>query len=192
MGKHKLFPMEKSACAPKFKPEAWCGEARLSCNCLDYAGGDNRPKRQPSQPGGTARLPKKMLDRLDVQQLIFCAERDGLKRAFGPVALAGHYLVALAFESRMNKRGYPADYHWYLENDDGTWSHKFLLSAPLREDGKGRVITDPRTCDRGSYDGALLVFFHVPEGGLEFAPCCDPSAERFPKRTLQLPHPRFR
>lgn len=46
---------------------------------------------------------------------------------------------------------YSGDYHWYRQNDDGTWSHKMGPSTVRNHDNNGNVITNPETCNRGSY-----------------------------------------
>ena len=51
--------------------------------------------------------------------------------------------VALCFGS--------GDYHWYRLNDDGTWSHKQGRSSVCKGDNNGEIITNPETCNRGSY-----------------------------------------
>jgi len=51
--------------------------------------------------------------------------------------------VALCFDKE--------DYHWYRQNDDGTWSHKMGMAEASNKDKKDKVITNPETCNRGSY-----------------------------------------
>ncbi|MBO4870226.1 MAG: hypothetical protein J5585_11000 [Clostridia bacterium] len=47
---------------------------------------------------------------------------------------------------------YPFDYHWYVENDDGTWSHKPGISTVRNSDDSYIIITDPETANTGNYD----------------------------------------
>ena len=51
--------------------------------------------------------------------------------------------VALCFDRN--------DYHWYRQNDDGTWSHKIGQLEANNEDIDNRIITNPEICNRGSY-----------------------------------------
>ena len=43
------------------------------------------------------------------------------------------------------------DYHWYRQDKVGCWSHKPGSTAARNTDNSGSAITDPRTCNRGSY-----------------------------------------
>jgi len=44
-----------------------------------------------------------------------------------------------------------ADYHWYRQNIDGTWSHKKGTHAVTNIDDDGNIIYNPETCNRGRY-----------------------------------------
>jgi len=44
------------------------------------------------------------------------------------------------------------DFHWYRQDDDGTWSHKPGGWPSRQTDDSGSMIADPRTADRGLYD----------------------------------------
>jgi len=57
---------------------------------------------------------------------------------------AGNWRVALVLAPGF-------DYHWYRQNDDGTWSHKLGESAVTNLDHSGAVITNPETASRGAY-----------------------------------------
>lgn len=57
-------------------------------------------------------------------------------------------------------KGYPGsslsllggwDFHWYRQDDDGTWSHKPGRTPSRRTDESGNIIIDPRTANRGDY-----------------------------------------
>ncbi len=43
---------------------------------------------------------------------------------------------------------YSSDYHWYRQNDDGTWSHKPGKFEVTNLDYSGKIIRDPQTADR--------------------------------------------
>jgi hypothetical protein len=43
------------------------------------------------------------------------------------------------------------DYHWYRQDSNGCWSHKPGSTAARNVDNSGHIITDPKTCNRGSY-----------------------------------------
>ncbi len=40
------------------------------------------------------------------------------------------------------------DYHWYRQNDDGTWSHKPGDGPIQKVDASGEIIYDPQHCNR--------------------------------------------
>jgi len=43
------------------------------------------------------------------------------------------------------------DYHWYRQNKDGTWSHKWGEEKVKYKDENGKIIRNPETCNRGKY-----------------------------------------
>ena len=43
------------------------------------------------------------------------------------------------------------DYHWYRQNDDGTWSHKCGTFGVKNTDEEDIIITNPEECSRGRY-----------------------------------------
>ena len=45
------------------------------------------------------------------------------------------------------------DFHWYRQNDDGTWSHKNNVKPVTNLDENGNIIYDPITCEK--YDENL-------------------------------------
>jgi hypothetical protein len=66
-----------------------------------------------------------------------------------------HYLVALVTTSNdateydhVAKTVRRADYHWYRQNPDGTWSHKPGHGAAVATDSDGHAITNPETAAR--------------------------------------------
>lgn len=58
------------------------------------------------------------------------------------------------------------DYHWYRQDADGYWSHKQGTTAVKRTDDSGMLITDPETCDRGSYTNFVGYFAVTPWSNL--------------------------
>lgn len=60
--------------------------------------------------------------------------------------------IALAFNS--------LDYHWYRQNDDGTWSHKLGRNFVSNIDSDYNVINNPEICNRGSYN-KFVGFFMI-------------------------------
>jgi hypothetical protein len=54
------------------------------------------------------------------------------------------------------------DYHWYRQNDDGTWSYKMGGSFVYYEDAIGQPIGDPKTCARGPYIHFVGYYMVIP------------------------------
>lgn len=55
------------------------------------------------------------------------------------------------------------DFHWYRKGPTGYWSHKPGSTAARNMDEAGKLITDPRTADRGSYT-QFCTFMQVLHG----------------------------
>jgi len=43
------------------------------------------------------------------------------------------------------------DYHFYRQDQNGLWSHKNSWRKATNKDAKGRLIKDPKKCDRGKF-----------------------------------------
>lgn len=186
MFRRKLFPIEKSDCAPEFAPEKWNGALCLFNNCLAYAMDDCRKREHgidpdPSwterfeaglrfpYPGGRFGVTPADVRAMDnAGQLVAWAEMEGMLAAPQPGARPGYYLVAMALSPAEGNRKL-GQAHWFRQDADGLWSHKPGYLPACREDFGGRVIKDPRTCDRGIY-AIFVTFFHVPAGGIRVEP----------------------
>lgn len=55
------------------------------------------------------------------------------------------------------------DFHWYRKGPTGYWSHKPGSTPARNTDEAGKLITDPRTADRGSYT-QFCTFMQVLHG----------------------------
>ena len=64
------------------------------------------------------------------------------------------------------------DYHWYRQNQDGTWSHKPGLTEVQNTDGNGMTIVDPRTAYRGQ-DDPVSIRGDKPISSLHIGPSYD-------------------
>ena len=73
---------------------------------------------------------------------------------------SGEYKVALVIAP--NK-----DYHWYVLNTNGYWSHKRGHSKVTNVDASGKRITNPRTCNRnyGSLNYSVFCGFYIVKRG---------------------------
>ena len=53
-------------------------------------------------------------------------------------------------------------YHWYRQNPDGYWSHKYGGHRPISNlDESFRPITDPEAANRGEFTDLEVYFFAV-------------------------------
>lgn len=153
---------------PQLDPDEWTAtkKVQFNTNCYAYACNDSfcdyKPGTYLPQPGVAAGDKIFMVPQADKMQE--AAIRDGLELAGTsafekPPAKEGHYLAALYV--------YPGnEYHWYRQDQDGTWSHKTNGQAPKNTDDSGKVIKDLMM----AYKGRLKDFggyFYVPNGGLE-------------------------
>jgi hypothetical protein len=54
------------------------------------------------------------------------------------------------------------DYHWYRRDSNNMWSHKPGQTSVRNVDNSGKLISDPRTCDRGPYNNFCGFFNSIP------------------------------
>ena len=128
-------------------------------NGYGYNCTDGKPKQQPGDfyNANTSNTN----DRVDIDSLLYDAENiiDAVEKdfqkyneIFGTNLIfreigrdekcpAGTYKVALCLMPYSEQ--YYADYHWYRQNADGTWSHKQGLTSVKKTDGDNMIITDP-------------------------------------------------
>jgi len=161
---------------PKYTPKKWhaCKASDWTCengvNCYAYA--LNNPKYYWAVPGfGFAHAKtqiyfdafKKKFGALSTAEFRKClirgAKHDGLIPVFTPKAKKGYTLTALFFPRGQH------DFHWYRQDDDGTWSHKVGYKKPTNTDEKGEIIRDPEKADRGEYK-LFGGYFLVPDSGI--------------------------
>ena len=63
----------------------------------------------------------------------------------------GNWKVALVISPYAPDEGiYRYDYHWYRQNDDGTWSHKPGTTEVTNLDYSDKIIKNPQTSNRDS------------------------------------------
>lgn len=60
----------------------------------------------------------------------------------------------------------PGDYHWYRQDADGYWSHKFSTSPVCRYDDSEKLILDPELANRGRYTRFIGYFAVSPWGNM--------------------------
>lgn len=149
--KWPLFPRWpiriRCACAPLYEPDWWNdgwpgGVRQPNNNCYNYAA--NYRTDTFAQPGlGSGQMYPFPISCAGVRP---AAIRDDLidsPDADNKCPAEGH-LVALVV-------GPGWDFHWYRKGRNGLWTHKPGGTAVTNLDNSGKVITDPRTADRGNY-----------------------------------------
>lgn len=140
--------------APVYNPDWWNDSSRIKkANCYAYAMDviqNFEGKLQPGQLAGS------VYDSLTESSIYNAVVKDGpylgngrtIRRSNASESVgAKEYKVALVIAP--NK-----DYHWYVLNSNGYWSHKRGQTEVTNVDASGKKITNPKTCDR-NYGGGL-------------------------------------
>ena len=145
-------------------------------NCYSYAvNAQVNPTTnslKPMQPGQANGKTISMDDLLNTDKVVSAIESDANILGFGFDQIDanepcpdGTYKVAFVIDNQYSiGDGYQYDYHWYRQNSDGTWSHKPGTTPVKNIDSDGKLIMDPRTCDRDSGNGLnynLFVGFYA-------------------------------
>lgn len=128
-----------------FNPAFWNNSAWVGRNnCYNYA--SNRRTDTYAQPGRAA---GSMYSSVNCTQVGAAAVRDGSRQqsSCAPANEAPRWYMALVIAPGP---GF-VDYHWYRKSREGFWGHKPGGTPARNTDNSGRVIADPRTCNRGPY-----------------------------------------
>lgn len=148
-------------CAPLYEPTWWNdgatgGTKQFNNNCYNYAS-DYRTDTF-AQPGQASSAVWTALTCVNVGR---AALVDGLQDVkVTTIACPGEgHLVALVMWQTF-------DYHWYRMGRDGFWTHKPGGMPVTNVDNSGKLITDPRTANRGPYTG-FCGFMNVMHGHIK-------------------------
>ena len=194
---------------PAYAPADWNdgGAVQGSTNCYAYAvdsrtGHTPGGKPQPGDTSGTATdFPVNCAS--TTSAVVKDGQPDAIKQAQRcpynqqekqpPPDKPGYYLVALVQTSKgpgfaADGNYYHNDYHWYRQDDDGSWSHKPGHDTARNVDATGAPITNPETASRRSVLGQVYNpaakkdvdevidydrfcgYFYVKKGGAPLAP----------------------
>jgi DNA-directed RNA polymerase subunit H (RpoH/RPB5) len=127
-----------------FNPSFWnnCKTTRQNNNCYNYA--TNRRTDTFAQPGRASGYYPYSINCTNVTN---AALSDGAHIRYDcfPSSEAPRYLVAMVVSPSWG------DYHWYRKHSEGFWGHKPGSTNARNTDNSGNVISDPYTCDRGTY-----------------------------------------
>jgi len=151
-----------------YKPEVWRSyDVCTSTNCYIYA--INLPKNphsttgkywswehvQPGKLGGVKNISQTFISPFDKEKFINAVKLDLaaidmeiVESTYEEVRKGRWWKVALVFDNSPMGFG---DYHWYRQNEDGTWSHKMGSGDVKNVDSSDQPITNPETCNRGRY-----------------------------------------
>lgn len=136
---------------PVFDPAKWNsnGHIKKNNNCYNYA--SDRITNTFAQPGRGGGAIFKGLYCSNVQRGVrtdgwgFSVKKDD-ERAYDFVRL-------VVWEQN--------DFHWYRLDSNGLWSHKPGSTNAINTDNAGKLISDPKTCNRGRYK-TLCNLWHSP------------------------------
>ncbi|WP_367567348.1 hypothetical protein [Lacrimispora sp.] len=145
-----LLPLSGGEAA--YDPSYWNHSSRIKkANCYAYAMDVICATDMKLQPG---ELAGSTWTALTASNIINAAKKDG------PYLGNGRTLVTTNANSTSTNKSYKValvlgsnDYHWYVQNSDGYWSHKPGQTNATDVDASGNYITDPKTCNRAySYE----------------------------------------
>ena len=141
----------------RYNPVFWNSpnSVRFNNNCYAYAC-NMRTDTYP-QPGRHSKQPHQHT----LASVIASALSDGLARRDDcmPVERKPRWIVALVTKPD-NCLGW--DYHWYRRQLGCNWAHKPGQTLVTDRDQTGKVITDPKNCERGGYT-VWGGYFWVPQ-----------------------------
>ncbi len=144
----RVLLLQTSGYEPIYNPSYWNSSQNITrANCYAYAMDvicSTSFSLQPGQASG------QVYTELSEEALFAAAQNDGpylgngrsIRRAHrSEVPGTNEYKIALAIDPER-------DYHWYVQNRDGYWSHKRGLTEATNLDASGNLISDPLSADR--------------------------------------------
>lgn len=150
---------------PEYDPDYWNGEQHITRNgCYDYAVDKRNDLNAVPGVAGGAITPS------DPQQYT-CAALDAAVQADGLVPVAEEencdgcthkvalYLSPWVPPASIEPYFVRVGHHFYRENPDDTWSHKYGTTQATNRDRDGVVITNPQEANRDYSD--------LPDGYIE-------------------------
>lgn len=138
---------------PVYNPSYWNDPSRIKkANCYAYSMDVICGSEMKLQPG---QLAGQQFQYLTKASIYAAAQADGPYLGNGRTIVettasatpgSNQFKVALVIAPGV-------DYHWYILNSNGRWSHKRGWTAVTDKDASGNYIYDPSSCDR-NYSGA--------------------------------------
>ncbi len=133
---------------PTYNPDYWNADKNIRrANCYAYSMDVLKKTEGKLQPGELSGKPYTSLTKSAIEKAA---------KADGPYLGSGRKITNSSQNATPGKNQYKvalviapnADYHWYVQNSDGYWSHKRGTTEVSNVDASGKKITDPQTCDR--------------------------------------------
>lgn len=140
--KPKVDDRRKKRFIPQYQPDLWNQwPAIVTNNCYNYA--TNRMTFTFAQPG---RASGNMFAAITPAAVQAAAVGDGLQVILHPELPknSDSFLVALVVERHV-------DFHWFVLNEGGLWSHKPGQTPAINFDNSGNPIAHVPLCDMGGY-----------------------------------------
>lgn len=140
--------LETSGYEPVYNPDYWNKSENIErANCYAYAMDVLKKTKGKLQPGDVSGERYTSLTKSAIQSAV---------KADGPYLGSGRKITNSSRDAVPGKNQYKValviapnvDYHWYIQNRDGYWSHKRGYSEVTNVDASGNRITDPGNCDR--------------------------------------------
>ena len=101
---------------------------------------------------GTEIWKNAILERVDADLNALHLESSSIQRIYtsslGERIVGPWKKVALVLDNESSIDELSYDYHWYIQHEDGKWSHKRGLSDAYVVDSSGNTIYNPQTCNR--------------------------------------------
>ena len=188
--KYKRIDIDTSNC-PKYDEYIWGGMRRHRHNCYNYALNLIFNKESYLQPGelGFSNdnnvTPEDLKERSKLSEgafkkycnkVIELAQKDGLIwLGKNMESRPGYRLIALAMAEFDDDNKKDLDYHWYRQDNDGTWSHKpgpksvrpLEIKAKFEDNVADIVYPHEVKADRGRYKD-FMGYFLAPEDGMAY------------------------
>lgn len=133
---------------PKYNPKYWNKDSNIRrANCYAYAMDVLKRTEGKLQPGSSAGKKYKSLTKSSIISAV---------KADGPLLGSGRTIKKATRTQKPGKNEYKvalviapnADYHWYIQNRNGYWSHKRGLTKVSNLDASNKKIKDPKSCNR--------------------------------------------
>lgn len=142
-----------------YNPNFWNNDANIRrANCYAYVMNiltSREGKLQPEELSGNVytSLTKSAIEKAAKADGSYIRNGVTITNSFaGAVPGKSQYKIALVIAP--NK-----DYHWYIQNSDGFWSHKRGLAKVSMLDASGKVIWDPQSANRNYGSGLNYSIF---------------------------------